>query len=97
MNTRFHDISLLRVTAMLLVVYYHCICPYYIWGDPLDSAGISVPLYMRLSLALNHVHLPIFFLIAGYLFGYKRVRGGMPISGSSLSIKPNAHWCPISR
>ncbi len=30
MNARFFDISVLRVLAMILVVYYHCICPYYI-------------------------------------------------------------------
>ncbi len=76
MNTRFCDISVLRVVAMLLVVYYHCICPYYIWGNGLDSAGFVVPLYRELSLALVVTHLPTFFLIAGYLFGYKRFRGG---------------------
>ncbi len=76
MKTRFYDISLLRVVAMILVVYYHCICPYYIWGSGVDNAGVSVPLYMKLSLELNMIHLPIFFLVAGYLFGYKRIRGG---------------------
>ena len=60
---------------MAMVVYYHCICPYYIWGG-IDNAGVSVPLYTKLSVALNMVHLPIFFLVAGYLFGYKRIRGG---------------------
>lgn len=75
MKTRFSDISLLRVVAMAMVVYYHCICPYYIWGG-IDNAGVSVPLYTKLSLVLNMTHLPIFFLIAGYLFGYKRIRGG---------------------
>ncbi len=76
MKTRFCDISLLRVVAMAMVVYYHCICPYYIWDNGIDNAGVSVPLYTKLSLVLNMTHLPIFFLIAGYLFGYKRIRGG---------------------
>ncbi len=75
MKTRFYDISLLRVAAMLLVVYYHCICPYYIWPG-VDSAGLTVPLYMKLTVNLNSVHMPVFFIIAGYLFGYKRIRGG---------------------
>ncbi len=87
MKTRFSDISLLRVVAMIMVVYYHCICPYYIWGG-IDNAGVSVPLYTKLSVALNMVHLPIFFLVAGYLFGYKRIKGGgTPINGSSLLIR----------
>ncbi len=75
MKSRFYDISLLRVAAMLLVVYYHCICPYYIWGG-VNSAGLTVPLYMHLSLNLSKVHLPVFFVVAGYLFGYKRIKGG---------------------
>ena len=77
MKTRFYDISLLRVAAMAMVVYYHCICPYYIWGNGIDNAGVTVPLYTKLSLALNMIHLPMFFLVAGYLFGYKRIRGGV--------------------
>ncbi len=97
MNTRFCDISVLRVVAMLLVVYYHCICPYYIWGNGLDSAGFVVPLYRELSLALVVTHLPTFFLIAGYLFGYKRFRGGMPTSGSFLSVRPGVCSCRTSR
>ncbi len=72
---RLYGISILRVLAMLMVVYYHCICPYYIWPG-VDSAGVTVPLYTKLSLGLNMVHLPIFFIVAGYLFGYKRLRGG---------------------
>lgn len=76
MKTRFYDISLLRVVAMLLVVYYHCICPYHIWDGGIDSAGVTIPLYAKLSEGLKTIHLPIFFLVAGYLFGYKRVGGG---------------------
>lgn len=73
---RLYGISILRVLAMLMVVYYHCICPYYIWQG-VDSAGVTVPLYTKLSLWLNMVHLPTFFIVAGYLFGYKRLRGGV--------------------
>ena len=76
MNTRYYDISLLRVVAMLLVVYYHCICPYYMWRNGIASAGVVIPLYQRLSVGLSMVHLPVFFAVAGYLFGYKRVGGG---------------------
>ena len=97
MKTRFYDISLLRVAAMAMVVYYHCICPYYIWGNGIDNAGVTVPLYTKLSLALNMIHLPIFFLVAGYLFGYKRIRGGMPTSGSSFLTRRSVCWCRMSR
>lgn len=30
-KVRFNDISILRVSAMLMVVFYHCLCPYSIW------------------------------------------------------------------
>ncbi len=30
-KVRFNDISILRVSAMLMVVLYHCLCPYSIW------------------------------------------------------------------
>ncbi len=97
MKTRFCDISLLRVMAMAMVVYYHCICPYYIWDNGIDNAGVSVPLYTKLSLVLNMTHLPIFFLIAGYLFGYKRIRGGMPTSGSFLLVRRSVYWFRTSQ
>lgn len=87
MNARFFDISVLRVLAMILVVYYHCICPYYIWPAGIDSAGIIVPLYKELSLGLVVTHVPVFFLIAGYLFGYKRFRGGYTDQKEFLASK----------
>ena len=92
---RLYGISILRVLAMLLVVYYHCICPYYIWTGT-DCAGVTVPLYTKLSLDLNRVHLPMFFIVAGYLFGYKRFRGGTQTSGNFFSIRRGACWCHIS-
>ena len=77
MEKRFYDISILRVMAMLLVVYYHCICPYYVWSG-IDSAGFVNPIYEKVCFDLTGIHMPLFFLIAGYLFGYKRFsRGGV--------------------
>lgn len=75
MKTKFYDISILRVIAMLLVVYYHCICTYGMWGAAFDS-GDRFLIYDKLLPLLSQTHLPIFFIIAGYLFGYKRLRGG---------------------
>ena len=41
MQNRFLDISYLRVIAMLLVVFGHCICPYSLWNEPGYSAGFK--------------------------------------------------------
>ena len=83
MKKRFYDISILRVMAMLLVVYYHCICPYYVWSG-IDSAGFVNPIYEKVCFDLTGIHMPLFFLIAGYLFGYKRLRGGYTDSRAFL-------------
>ena len=92
MKKRFYDISILRVMAMLLVVYYHCICPYYVWSG-IDSAGFVNPIYEKVCFDLTGIHMPLFFLIAGYLFGYKRLRGGIPIRGRSLLARPSGCLC----
>ncbi len=75
MQNKLNYISLLRVVAMLMVVYYHVICPYSMWRVP-EGAGFYLPVYVGIATALRNIHMPIFFLIAGYLFGYKRIRGG---------------------
>ena len=94
MEKRFYDISILRVMAMLLVVYYHCICPYYVWSG-IDSAGFVNPIYEKVCFDLTGIHMPLFFLIAGYLFGYKRFSrgGGIPIHGRSLLARPSGCLC----
>lgn len=95
MEKRFYDISILRVMAMLLVVYYHCICPYYVWSG-IDSAGFVNPIYEKVCFDLTGIHMPLFFLIAGYLFGYKRFSffwGGIPIHGRFLLARPSGCLC----
>lgn len=72
----FNDISLLRVSAMLMVVFYHCLCPYSIWDGSDFYIGFHVPIWDVVDGMLLQIHLPIFFLISGYLYGYKRNRGG---------------------
>lgn len=84
MQNKLNDISLLRVVAMLLVVYYHNICPYSMWRDA-DSAGFHLPVYVSVATSLRNIHMPIFFLIAGYLFGYKRIRGVR--RGARISVR----------
>lgn len=73
---RLNDISYLRVFAMLLVVFGHCICPYSIWHDPGYTAGFQVDIWEVSIASISQIHVPLFFLIAGFLFGYKRILGG---------------------
>lgn len=76
-SPRFNDISILRVSAMLMVVFYHCLCPYSIWDGTDFYIGFHVPIWDVVDGMLAQIHLPIFFLISGYLYGYKRNLGGV--------------------
>lgn len=38
----FNNISLLRVSAILMVVFYHCLCPYSIWDGSDYFIGFHV-------------------------------------------------------
>lgn len=76
-KVRFNDISILRVSAMLMVVFYHCLCPYSIWDGSDFYIGFHVPIWDVVDGMLLQIHLPIFFLISGYLYGYKRNLGGV--------------------
>lgn len=72
---RLQNISIMRVTAMLLIVYYHCLCCYGVWkGD--YASGLSVDFYVYLCRVLNDYHVPTFAFLSGYLFGYQRFNGG---------------------
>lgn len=75
-KVRFNDISILRVSAMLMVVLFHCLCPYSIWDGTDFYIGFHVPVWDVVDGMLAQIHLPIFFLISGYLYGYKRNLGG---------------------
>lgn len=76
MHERFNDISILRCSAMLMIVFYHCLCAYGVWDDAAYSADLSVPLWDVFIAIMRNIHLPLFFIIAGFLFGYKRILGG---------------------
>lgn len=73
----FNDISVMRVTAMLMVVFYHCLCPYSIWDGGDYFIGFHVASWDIVDGMLAQIHLPIFFLISGFLFGVKRNVGGV--------------------
>ena len=44
-KVRFNDISIMRVSAMLMVVLYHCLCPYSIWDGTDFYMGFHVPIW----------------------------------------------------
>ena len=94
-SVRFNDISILRVSAMLMVVLYHCLCPYSIWDHTDYYIGFHVYAWDVVDGMLAQIHLPIFFIISGYLYGYKRFRGGGILMHVFLStIKANECFCP---
>lgn len=76
MQERLNDISVMRCVAMILIIFYHCICPYGVWTNPDYSANMSYPIWTIAIDVLRNIHLPMFFIIAGYLFGHKRFMGG---------------------
>lgn len=85
-NQKLLSISILRVIAMILVVFYHCICCYSVWkGSPFYS-GIYVDIWQQVATSLNYIHVPTFFLIAGYLFVYKMDRKTMMGGGIKLTL-----------
>lgn len=61
---------------MLVVVFYHCICAYGVWSNPAYSVAQHVPIWDILYDIMRNIHMPMFFILAGYLFGYKRHVGG---------------------
>lgn len=71
-----NDISYLRVGAMLLVVYGHCLCPYTIWEGESYTAGYKVAIWENVLACISKVHIQMFFLIAGFLYAYIRIGGG---------------------
>lgn len=93
-KVRFNDISILRVSAMLLVVFYHCLCPYSIWDGGEYFIGFHVRSWDIIDGMLAQIHLPIFFLISGYLYGYKRNLGGYSDNVKFVNDKVNRVLIP---
>lgn len=59
------NISIVRVMACIMVVFYHCICPY----TPMWHAEEPLPMYTFIGRILHAIDMPCFFLISGYLYG----------------------------
>lgn len=66
-NTHLSNISLLRVIAMVSVVFYHCLCYYGIWTSKFVIEG-----YRDFDLFLVSINMPLFVFLSGYLYAYLR-------------------------
>lgn len=64
-------ISYLRVFAMLLVAFYHCFYCYVGWKNTNYSSPLDVNCWTIAS-NLSYIHVPLFLLIAGYVYAYNR-------------------------
>lgn len=65
--TRYDGVSYLRVFAMLLVLLYHCLCMFtnrwsFVGVEKNDACEMICSI-------LNYIHLPLFILISGFLYG----------------------------
>lgn len=70
-NSRLTYISHTRVVAMLMIVYYHCICCYSgAWPDGSIYSAYRLTFYQVLGTLMMNFHLPIFTIIAGFLYAY---------------------------
>lgn len=73
-KNRLDYISVLRVSAMILVVFYHCLCGYSdIW-----SGGVkwqTVPMLNDIACFVRYFHMPLFIIISGFLYSYLFERG----------------------
>lgn len=62
------SVSYLRVGAMLMVIYFHCLCHFATyWNAP---EGLLVPEHDALGYLLNAIDMPMFIYISGYLYAY---------------------------
>ena len=73
MNMRREDIAFIRIIAMLMVIFTHCIDPYIfsdlkIW----DFGVIQISQYKQIQMAMNAIDIPAFCFISGYLYEYIR-------------------------
>ena len=66
-DTHLSNISLLRVIAMVSVVFYHCLCYYGIWSSKFVIEG-----YRDFDIFLVRINMPLFVFLSGYLYAYLR-------------------------
>ena len=77
MKNRIEYVSVLRVLAMLSVVWYHCICGYSdIW--PGKYVYHVVGYWNQFAHMLTYFHMPLFVIISGFLYRHVSVHNGYP-------------------
>lgn len=67
-----YNVSILRIVAMLMVIFYHSFYCYVGWDNSIYCSTVSVGLWSILSSLFSHIHVPTFLFLAGYLYAYKR-------------------------
>ena len=70
---KIYFVSNLKAFAVMMVVFYHCLCPFTpIWScmDETCIDGLTV-----CAKFLNSLAMPLFFFLAGYLFFYGKLKG----------------------
>lgn len=74
-SDRLIQISYMRVCAMILVVFYHCICCYSGIWQGFDFGASIIPFYEIIGNLLVNFHLPLFTIVAGFLFQHLKQKG----------------------
>ena len=72
MKQQLHFISYMRVTAMVMVVIYHCVSYYCVWDFP----GFRSDIYGIFAKFLNYIDMPAFVFVSGYLYSFNLLGGG---------------------
>lgn len=65
---KFDEISIMRVSAMLMIIAFHSMCFYN--GRWLKVDAIDIPFWHKMSDFLDVIDLNMFVFISGYLYGY---------------------------
>lgn len=58
------QITYFRVTAMFMVVFYHCMCFYGMWPD----STITVSFYQNMGKFIHSIDMPVFMFLSGFLY-----------------------------
>jgi len=89
-------ISNIKAIAILSVVIYHCICPFTpMWTCSENNCISELTFFARL---INSLAMPIFFILAGYLFFKGKIKGKYSnikqfiLNKTSRLVLPFAFW-----
>ena len=70
---KFAFVSNLRAMAVVMVVFYHCLCPFTpIWNCAEEQCSVTLSIAAKF---INCISMPLFFAIAGYLFAFGKLNG----------------------